>query len=205
MMNYEQTMEKIQETRNELRATEAKRANLSHSSSEFETLARKEQTLRRYLTIYQSNAKKLYIIENLQTVIDIINKYSGKRCGEKTKDKIVAEAHERGIRMYFIDDEIMFYRRMGCPETVVQTRYIDGVKQTITDSYNKINTISADMFSVPSVDSIINNVEEYVQNKEAEFAKIKEMYKALEDAVSDYNRDCPFRSQCIGYGIHYMD
>lgn len=205
MLNYEQTMEKIQEIRNELKAIEAKRTCLKCSSPEFDEVVGKEQTLRRYLTIYRSNAEKLFIIENLQTAIDIINKYSGKRCGEKTKDKIITEAQERGLRIYFIHDEIIFYRGMGCNSTSVYTGCVNGVKQLITDTNNKINVLSTDMFSVPAVESIIDNVEEYTQNKEAEFTKIKEMYKALEDAVSAYNRDCPFHDQNIRSGIYYMD
>ena len=139
-------------------------------------------------------------------VIDIFNRYSGKKCGEKTKEKIRTEAKENGINMYFVDDGITFYMGLyGYDRITLYTRYIDGVKQTITDNDNKINTLEANMFHLPDAETIIDNVEVYTEEKEAEFLRLKEMYKALDEAIKDYNNNCPFKSQYIRDGIAYMD
>lgn len=139
-------------------------------------------------------------------VIDIFNRYSGKKCGEKTKEKIRTEAKENGINMYFVDDGITFYMGLyGYDRITLYTRYIDGVKQTITDNDNKINTLEANMFHLPDAETIIDNVEVYTEEKEAEFLRLKEMYKALDEAIKDYNKNCPFKSQYIRDGIAYMD
>lgn len=224
MLNYIQTIEKINGIKAELKALETKTDIFKHrehtkslyqngkteelkqAEADFVKDAEAEQTLKRYLTVYKSNAEKLYILENIQTIIDIFNKYSGKKCGEKTKEKIKAEAKENNISMYFSDDEITFYMGLyGYDRIALFTRYIDGVKQTITDNENKINTLEKSMFHLPDADSIIDNVEAYTEGKEAEFLRLKEMYNTLDEAIKQYNNNCPFKHQYIRDGVLYMD
>lgn len=224
MLNYNQTIEKIKGIREELKTLETKTDFFKHrdytkslfqdgkteelqkAEAEFLKSAEAEQRLKRFLTVYKSNAEKLYILENIQTIINIFNKYSGKKCGEKTKEKIKTEAKENNIAMYFSDDEITFYMGLyGYDKITVFTRYIDGEKQTITDNENKINELSKNMFHLPDADAIINSVEAYTEEKEAEFLRLKAMYKALEEATKKYNKNCPFKSQYIRDGISYMD
>lgn len=224
MLNYIQTIEKINGIKTELKALETKTDIFKHreytkelykngkieelekAEADFLKHTEKEQTLKRYLTVYKSNAEKLYILENIQTIIDIFNKYSGKKCGEKTKEKIKAEAKENNISMYFSDDEITFYMGLyGYDRITLFTRYIDGVKQTITDNENKINTLDKSMFHLPEVEAIIENVEVYTEEKEADFLRLKEMYNALDEAIKQYNNNCPFKHQYIREGIYYID
>ena len=224
MLNYNQTMEKINTISGELKALETKAdafnyrdtcknlyqngkfEELKQAEAEYLTNTQKEQKLKRYLKAYRSNAEKLYILENIQTIIDIFNKYSGKKCGEKTKEKIRAEAKENNISMYFSDDAITFYMGLyGYNTTTIYTRYIDGLKQTITDNENKINILNANMFHLPALDSIIDNVEAYTEEKEAEFLKLKELYKALDEAITEYNKNNPFKHQYIRDGVSWMD
>ena len=224
MLNYNQTMERINTIAEELKTLKTKTDIYTHrdtckslfqngkteelkqAEADFEKSAYKEQTLKRYLTVYKSNAEKLYKLENIQTIIDIFNKYSGKKCGEKTKEKIRTEAKENNINMYFVDDEITFYMGLYNHERITLfTRYIDGVKQTIIDNENKINVLTKDMFHLPEAETIIDNVEAYIEEKEAEFLKLKEMYKTLEEAIAQYNKNCPFKHQYIRDGIAYID
>ena len=224
MLNYNQTIEKIKAINEELKTLKAKTDFYTHrdhakslfqngkteelkqAEAEFEKSAKEEQTLKRHLTVYKSNAEKLYILENMQTLIDIFNKYSGKKCGEKTKEKIRTEAKENNINMFFTDDTITFYVGLyGYDRITIYSKYIDGEEQTITDNENKINTLSADMFHLPEQGAIIDNVEAYTEEKEAEFLKLKEMYQALEEATKKYNRNCPFKAQYIRDGINWID
>ena len=224
MLNYNQTIEKMDGIRAELKAIEGVTDWYKHrellkkyyeagnkeviktAEAEYTEKANREQELKRFLTVYKSNAEKLYILENIQMVIDIFNKYSGKKCGEKTKEKIKAEAKENGCAMYFSDDTIIFYMGLyGYDRIEVHTRYIEGEKQTITDNENKIRELSDDMFHLPDADAIIDNVEEYTKQKEAEFLNLVELYKALEEATSKYNKNCPFKYQTIRDGIYRME
>lgn len=224
MLSYNQTIEKIKDITEEIKTLETKTNIYKHREilreyhkngnteeikkveADFLKDAKKEQTLKRFLTVYKNNAEKLYILENIQTIIDIFNKYSGKKCGEKTKEKIKTEAKENGISMYFSDDEITFCMGLyGYDSITVFTRYIDGVKQTITDNDNKINVLETSIFHLPDAETIIDNVEEYTEGKEAEFLKLKQMYQELEEATKQYNKNCPFKSQYTREGIYYMD
>ena len=224
MLNYNQTIEKINTISGELKTLKektdfythrdytrslfknGKTEELKQAEADFDKSVHKEQTLKRHLTVYKSNAEKLYILENIQTIIDIFNRFSGKKCGEKTREKIKAEAKENGINMYFVDDEITFYMGLyGYDRITVYTRYIDGVKQTITDNDNKINVLEANMFHLPDAESIIDNVEVYTERKEAKFLRLKEMYKALDEAITEYNKNCPFKHQYIRDGVSWMD
>ena len=224
MLNYNQTMERINTISGELKSLEEKTNIFKHRDlcnklykegkieelkqieADYKQNAEKEQTLKRYLTVYKSNSEKLYILENMQTIIDIFNKYQGKKLGEKTKEKIRAEAKENNISMYFSDDEITFCMGLyGHNTIIVYTKYIDGAKQTITDKENKINCIDLNMFHLPTYEQIIDNVEAYTEQKEAEFLKLKELYQALEEATKEYNKNCPFKSQYIRDGVLYMD
>ena len=224
MLSYNQTIEKIKGITEELKTLETKTDIYSHreklreyknagqvekikkAEADFLKDAEKEQTLKRYLKVYRSNAEKLYILENIQTVIDIFNKYSGKKCGEKTKEKIKAEAQENGVNMYFTHSTIVFCMGLyGYDRKEVYTRYIDGKEQTIIDMENKINELTKNMFHLPDTESIINDVEGYTEQKQAEFLKLKQMYEALEEATTQYNKNCPFKHQYIRDGVLYMD
>lgn len=224
MTTYIKTLEKIAEINAELKElkiktdlfahrdhthglyTEGKTEELKQVEAEFVANAERENTLKRHLTVYKSNAEKLYILENMPKVIDILNKYEGKKCGEKTKDKIRAEAKESGCNMYFTDDSIVFYFGLsGYYTKTVYTKYIDGKNQTITDEENKINKLHANMFHVPDYAEVVENVEQYAEQKSAEFLKLKNMYKELEEAINEYNKNCPFKHQYIRDGILYMD
>jgi hypothetical protein len=224
MLNYNQTIEKINTIGGELKKLKEKTDHFAHrdntrslfqngkieelkqAEAEFLTNTQKEQTLQRYLTVYKSNAEKLYKLENIQTIIDIFNRYSGKKCGEKTKEKIRTEAKENNINMYFVNDEITFYMGLyGHDRITLFTRYIDGKKQTITDNENRINVLTKDMFHLPEWETIIDDVEAYTEEKEAEFLRLKEKYKELEEAITQYNKNCPFKHQYIRDGVSYMD
>lgn len=165
-----------------------------------------EQTLKRYLTVAKSNCKKLYALENIQAVIDIFNKYSGRRCGEKTKENIRKEAQENGMNIYFTDDEIVFCTGLyGYDRIPVFTKYVNGIKYTITDNNNKINILDKDCFKLPDPNTIIEDIEIYVRTKEIEFFKLQQMYKELEEKIKEYNENNPFNHQSIKDGIFYMD
>lgn len=224
MLNYNQTMERIKIISGNIKTLEAKTDNYTHkdlcrslfqngktkeleqAKADFLKNTEAKQTLKRYLTAYKSNAEKLYILENIQTVIDIFNKYSGKKCGEKTKEKIILEAKDNGISMYFSRKTIVFCMGLyGYDRIEVYTRYIDGVEQTITDNENKINVLDASMFHLPEWECIIDDVEAYTEQKQAEFLRLKAMYEELENATREYNKNCPFKPQYIRDGIFYMD
>lgn len=192
MLNYNQMIKKIIEIRTEVKKLSER--------TDYEQKSR----LLRHLKVYAANAEKLYILENMPRVIEIMNKYAGKKCGEKTNLKIQEEIKAAGIIMYFTFDTITF-----CPSSgeyyTVYTRYIDGIKQTITDDENKINRLSAEMFHLPERESVIKNVESFVARKEREFIKLKEKYNALEKACQDYNEDNPLEHIDIRKGIYWMD
>lgn len=224
MLTYNQTMEKIKNISAELQALKTKTDTFSHreklreyknagqiekikkAEADFLKDAEKEQSLKQCLTVYKSNAEKLYILENIQKVIEIFNNYKGKKCGEKTKEKIKAEAKENGINMYFTHNTIIFCMGLyGYDRKEVYTKYIDGKEQVITDAENKINELSKNMFHLPDAESIIDNVEVYTEQKKAEFLKLKQMYETLEEATKQYNHNNPFKHQYVGEGIYYID
>ena len=226
MLSYNQTIEKIKGITEEIKALETKTDIYKHreilreyhkngnteaikkAEADFLKDAEKKQTLKHYLKVYNFNVEKLFILENMQIIIDIFNGFKGKKCGEKTREKIRAEVKEkcgcglgfddRSIRIFLYDFSI--YKNL-----YIYTKYIDGKSLYILDNDNKIIELSKDMFLLPDAEIIINDIEGYAEQKQAEFLKLKQMYNALEEATKQYNHNCPFKHQYIREGIYYID
>lgn len=128
MLNYNQTIEKIKEINTQIavakETAKAQKDKLREMSIDFTETREKErikkynkkyqetcekgQLLQLYLKVYNQNAEKLFILENIDTIIDIINRYKGKRCGTKTEEKICSEIRNK-TNIYAIIDKTHIY------------------------------------------------------------------------------------------------
>jgi len=167
-----------------------------YKKHEQEDKAKKDNNDLIKLTI--NNIKYLKFIELLPQVIAIINKYEGKRCGEKTKQKIYDDIKNK-LKDYYIyfDYNYIAINDIKCnydlnnkinvtynPE-LIQPNGVKGDYYKIIDNNNKICKISIDNFY--NCYKFINNFDEFIKNKNNGIEKIGKEYKTLKNAVDNYN------------------
>lgn len=173
----------------------------------YQETCEKKQLLQLYLKVYNQNAEKLIVLENIDTIIDIINQYKGKKHGPKTKDKICLEIRNK-INIGAIIDKthIHIYNigtTSGCLD--IYTKYGKKNYYKIIDGNNVIQEMAKEMFDLPDKSEIIENVEEYTEQKKKEFAELKSKYDKLCEEISKYIENNPFEHQNIRKGINYMN
>lgn len=223
MLNYNQTIEKIKEIkaqiekgkeiinnqRNELRKLSFDKSKIEKrrkDNEKYKKACENLTALRLYLKVYNQNAEKLFALENINTVIDIINQYKGKKCGPKTYEKLQSEIQNKtGNAISISNTNILLYEGAGCREICLYTKYENGESHKIIDCNNVIQEINKDMFNLPDKSEIIENVEEYTEQKRKEFAELQARYDKLYEDISKYNANNPFKYQNIREGIRYID
>lgn len=221
MLNYNQTIEKMKEIKKEIATTKktakAQEDKLREISINFTETREKERIkkynkkhqetrekvrlLQLYLQVYEQNARKIFILENIDTIIDIINRYKGKKCGPKTEEKICSEIHNKTNANAGIDEMCIYFYGI-----VITYKRLDiYTKCGIIDDSNVIQEMTKEMFWLPDKAEIIDNVEEYTEQKKKEFAELKARYDKLDVDIDKYNENNPFKQQNIREGINYID
>lgn len=228
MLNYLETIEKIKNIKGELIHLEEKTNHYNYRSTlktlyenekmeeiktleaEFDKNVKRLENLKCHLKVYQANAEKLFILENINKIFEIVNTYQGKKCGVKTLEKIresVSEACNCGITLDNSSGITLYNRNTYLVNSTINVycKYINGENQKIFNDENKINRLEAENFHLPDINTIIDDVEEYTEQKTAEFLQLKELYQALQEATEKYNKNNPFKHQYIRDGITWMN
>lgn len=155
------------------------------------------------------NARQAYIAEKLPVLLEIVNRYAGKRYGEKTKHKMSNEAKEAGSFAFsFYGDELHIM-----PTTV------DGFNDIGTWSYNDFvlvrqgcerskagfideNNVIKPLFAE---DVRLSDCEEYCETPHERAQEIKKAheemltaYETYAEATSRYNAIIPSRGAAHG-------
>lgn len=152
--------------------------------------------------IIRHNAKVAFFAEYLPKVLEIYNKYAGKRVGEKTKEKIRTEIHELldGLNVnVYINNDGVNYSILNSKWDALYFRYDSEYKKRLGmwNDEGKLNKLDVSMFNPKNI-TYIDNSEEYIAAKKAQAEKIKELSNELEKARNIYNEN-------LCEGINRMD
>lgn len=124
---------KDRKEKKEANPEEAERLTNAISEAEAE-----ESRAHKIAAILNDNARAAFTAENLPAIIEVINKYTGKKIGEKTREKIRAEIETAtGCGFWFASDfrSITFYDKTRENRKIYRRAYEYEV--TLYISYNK--------------------------------------------------------------------
>ena len=143
--------------------------------------------------VMQSNAVIAFKFQVFPKILEILNKYEGKRIGDKTNKKIQNEiwritgCHVIFNQMRNIDIWTGYYNlpdyRLTLYSVYGETNFIE------EDGKLKLKKLDTKMYIMPKEEEYIEDIEEYINRKMKEVAEINEKLKELRDMVTAYNED----------------
>ena len=165
-----------------------------YKTAEAEYIDEKERNadIQLKIEILKDNAKQAIKNELIPVIAEIWNKYEGKPHGEKTAKKISDEL--KAATGYYIhignrydDARITIYIR-GVVSDLELYPIWNGIKQPAIDSDNKIVRIIPENFKIYCCGEYVENVNKHIKELKKAHAKAKELEKAFNDAVTEYNK-----------------
>lgn len=159
--------------------------------------------------VLDHNARIALLLEYFPIIIDTLNKYAGKRVGEKTEAKIRDEINEKtGVSVYFENNygrgKITIYHRNNYLVNNEITLYARKAESDFYRIYNedgKLNALNADMFDYDHSDRYIEDIDGYINRKMQELSEVNAAIKALTEKIRAYDSDLPAGFKRIDYAI----
>ena len=148
------------------------------------------------------NAKCTFIAEYIQPILDIYNKYAGKRIGNKTRDKIRDATNEllKDVPAHvYIDTDGINYSVLNINWERIWFKYENGKRYTFYDSDGKMNKLEMSMFHDVDM-KYIEDTEKYIAMKTEQADKIKELSILLEKARKEYSDNLCDGFATLDYG-----
>ena len=138
--------------------------------------------------VLKHNARIAFVAEYLPTVLECINKYAGKRVGDKTADKIEDELLEK------IGHSVVIRNRphMGAEITfhvlgvfTISAKYDPETKDLYSffDADGKLRRMTADMFSTHEIE-YVEDIDAFYEQKTAELREIKKEAEKLQNKIA---------------------
>lgn len=188
------TFSKIQRDHERLRAAALiSKEEHDNLAKQFEDEAKHQHYLKAEFKVLENNAIAALINEKVPKVFEILQKYAGKRIGDKTEDKIDSEIkdvtglrvsfrYSRGISIYFD------YPLIHSSSITFYPKYINGVAFQQFDHEGKLNVIKPEFYQLSNYE-YIDDIHKYINDKQAKLIEINEKIQELRTEISDYNKD----------------
>ena len=153
--------------------------------------------------ILRDNARQALVKEVLPAIVDIWNKYAGKRYGERTKEKIINACKEAVNCSIYIDrhstsDDLHIVPLNSQGFSGTYWRYDDFILYFMLDGKcasllvdNVIQQINVDDFKLSNCSPYVDNVRERAELLLESFKYVQEMHKKFESACNDINKLLP--------------
>lgn len=141
--------------------------------------------------VMQSNAVIAFKFQVFPKILEILNKYEGKRVGDKTNKKIqneiwsVTGCHVIFNQMRNIDIWTDYYNLLDHRITM----YSVYGETNFVEEDGKLKKLNTKMYIMPHEEEYIEDIEEYTNRKMKEVTEINEKLKELRDMVTAYNED----------------
>lgn len=159
-------------------------------------LCKEKEFLNRENKILRNNYTYLFFENRIENIIEVLNKYTGKKIGEKTLEKINTELSEINIRVYIAPSEIHIYSK----DTFITYDYNDiyfwtkhkkegGKYQFFDDKFKFIglnDSIEYDLYK--SYRDYIPNIPGFIDSIMFMHDNIIEKSKELEKMIDGYNK-----------------
>ena len=155
-----------------------------------------------YKKVLENNLKAVtYSDDVVNTVLTVINKYTGKKIGDKTMDKINAELQKSitDIRIYFVynwdhtrREGIKIYRHestfpyLAGQYDDIELYHKDYESRNLFDENSAFKGLAAENVRINGRVTYIEDIESYVSEKTEQFNKIHECAKQYERLVKDF-------------------
>lgn len=151
-------------------------------------------------TVLLSNYRYAVYKAVMPVICEVMNKYLGKRVGEKTTDKIKNEVYEKtGFRFYWSFAYSTYKINIGLGAGF---SYHDDITLYVTWNnveYNHYGFFEEELTEdkVEFYDNYIEDVESYVNEMKEERSKLKQAMENLNEMIDKYNE------KCVGNMHHY--
>ena len=159
-------------------------------------LCKEKEFLNRENKILRNNYIYLFFENRIENIIEVLNKYAGKKIGEKTLEKINTELSEINIRVYIAPSEIHIYSK----DSFVTYDYNDiyfwtkhkkegGKYQFFDDKFKFIglnDSIEYDLYK--SYHDYIENIPGFIDSIMFMHDNIIGKSKELEKMIDSYNK-----------------
>lgn len=160
------------------------------------SLCKEKEFLNRENKILRNNYTYLFFENRIENIIEILNKYTGKKIGEKTLEKINNELSEINIRVYIAPSEIHIYSK----DSFITYDYNDiyfwtkhkkegGKYQFFDDKFKFIglnDSIEYDLYK--SYHDYIENIPGFIDSIMFMHDNIIDKSKELEKMIDEYNK-----------------
>lgn len=138
----------------------------------------------------QNNAKIALFNEILPVFVETINRFKGKRYGEKTRLKISDEIQSKcGCRAFI---ETSYHEQIGvyglnCHNVHFSGKYEDGEQKTVLVD-NVIQEVSVDDFSLDYINqTYYENIDEHIERLEEIREQVNELHAKMKVLIDEYN------------------
>ena len=153
-----------------------------------------------------NNFKAVFYSDDvINAVFTVVNKYTGKKIGDKTREKINAELNSvyPGLSIWFSTEyngyriKLTIYRRDDSihflsynDDIKVQVKIpMDGTKWSFFDENNNFIGIDKENVWIYGKTEYIDNVSEYISTKEKQFKAIKDAEKQYNNLVDSFRKN----------------
>lgn len=148
----------------------------------------KQNYLKIYIELLKSNMKAAFLFENAEKIAEVLKKYNGKKCGEKTREKICNELTAATLKPCYLQNDIIRAYIFNNQYTSIGTKYNGKDFPLIISNDNTINAIPADQFKIwYEKTEYIENIPEHIEKINATKAAAAEKQKELETLCNAYN------------------
>ena len=157
-----------------------------------------ETRINKIAAILNDNARAAFTAENLPAIIEVINKYTGKKIGEKTREKICAEIETAtGCGFWFASDfgSITFYDKTRencgiCWCAYETTLYISYSKRDqLFDENGKFTSLTLD--DLPIYQKYFDDPAAAVDKAEALKKEIEAEAEKINNLIAEYTKTTP--------------
>lgn len=130
--------------------------------------------------------------ESISDILEVINRYKGRKCGEKTRDKIRDE-----IRWLIGGKVYLDKHKMSVHFDLINKDIEFCTKDGFVDNDNKINAIDVNDVILCDADEYIEDVDSYAKSLKALRDRAYKAREEFENACDEYNNRIVDNMGCI--------
>lgn len=197
MKNFETYLQEQEETKLSIRQieTQLKNVNVFREEEKYIALNIQKEKLETFLHYIKQNAYLCVVHENIDKIIETINKYENKKAGEKTRAKLKEElfAINEYIYVFVGNKNIGITSNFQLPYNKQIFNHNDininiVYDKSIINQEKKYCKVYKDDFNLCK-NNIILNYEEFYQKMIDDKKELEKMTKDLQDKLNDYNKN----------------